>query len=90
MVYGLTSIPIHSSLFYQKKINTAIMSDDSSTSSTESIKEETMEEITDLNNSDVCTKYQEASKIVNLALMGLIEQCIVGAKILDLCKVSTT
>eukprot|EP00956_Cyclotella_meneghiniana_P015781 scaffold24523_cov46-Cyclotella_meneghiniana.AAC.2 len=45
-----------------------------------------MEEITDLNNSDVCTKYQEASKIVNLALMGLIEQCIVGAKILDLCK----
>lgn len=64
------------------------MSDDSSTSSTESIKEETVEEITDLNNSDVCTKYQEASKIVNLALKGLIEQCVVGAMVLDLCKVS--
>lgn len=40
--------------------------------------------------SDVCTKYQEASKIVNLALKGLMEQCVVGAKVLDLCKVSPT
>lgn len=40
-----------------------------------------------LNKSDVCTKYQEASKIVNLALKGLMEQCVVGAKVLDLCKV---
>ena len=39
--------------------------------------------------SDVCTKYQEASKIVNLALTGLISQCIAGAKIIDLCQVST-
>ena len=37
--------------------------------------------------SDVCTKYQEASKIVNLALQGLISQCIPGALIVDLCKV---
>ena len=37
--------------------------------------------------SDVCTKYQEASKIVNLALQGLIGECIPGAKVLDLCKV---
>jgi len=37
--------------------------------------------------SDVCTKYQEAAKVVNLALMGLVTQCQVGAKIIDLCQV---
>ena len=37
--------------------------------------------------SDVCTKYQEASKIVNLALTGLVSQCVAGAKIIDLCQV---
>ena len=36
--------------------------------------------------SDVCTKYQEAAKIVNLALSGLVEQCKPGAKVLDLCE----
>lgn len=41
-------------------------------------------------NSDVCTKYQEASKIVNLTLEGLVAQTIVGAKVLDLCKFGTT
>ena len=46
------------------------------------------EELTDLSNSDVCTKYQEASKIVNLALSGLVQQCVPGAKIIDLCQVS--
>ena len=40
-------------------------------------------------NSDVCTKYQEASKIVNLALEGLITQCVPGAKVLDLCEFGT-
>ena len=35
----------------------------------------------------MCTKYQEASKIVNLALTGLISQCVPGASVLDLCKV---
>mmetsp|Transcript_6185 Transcript_6185/g.13419 ORF Transcript_6185/g.13419 Transcript_6185/m.13419 type:complete len:404 (+) Transcript_6185:134-1345(+) len=67
------------------------MSDDESASSAsvaEVEKEE--EEITDLSNSDVCTKYQEASKIVNLALTGLIDQCVVGAKVIDLCKFGTT
>jgi len=39
------------------------MSDDGS-----EINNEIAEEVTDLSNSDVCTKYQEASKIVNLAL----------------------
>lgn len=63
------------------------MSDDSSTSSAESaVEEKEPEEITDLSNSDVCTKYQEASKIVNLALTGLISQCVPGATTLDLCK----
>mmetsp|Transcript_20752 Transcript_20752/g.29295 ORF Transcript_20752/g.29295 Transcript_20752/m.29295 type:complete len:399 (+) Transcript_20752:106-1302(+) len=48
------------------------------------------EELTDLSNSDVCTKYQEASKIVNLALSGLVQQCVPGAKIIDLCQFGTT
>jgi curved DNA binding protein len=48
------------------------------------------EEITDLSNSDVCTKYQEASKIVNLALTGLVSQCVTGARIIDLCQFGTT
>jgi hypothetical protein len=39
--------------------------------------------------SDVCTKYQEASKIVNLALEGLVTQCVPGAKVLDLCEFGT-
>lgn len=39
--------------------------------------------------SDVCTKYQEASKIVNLALTGLVSQCVAGAKIIDLCQFGT-
>mmetsp|Transcript_24090 Transcript_24090/g.51995 ORF Transcript_24090/g.51995 Transcript_24090/m.51995 type:complete len:406 (+) Transcript_24090:173-1390(+) len=67
------------------------MSDDSSTSSAESVVEiKEVEDITDLSNSDVCTKYQEASVIVNLALKGLISQCIPGAKVLDLCKFGAT
>lgn len=67
--------------------------DDSSTSSVESEVEKKEEgeeeEITDLSNSDVCTKYQEASKIVNLALQGLIGQCVPGARVIDLCKFGT-
>jgi methionine aminopeptidase len=37
-------------------------------------------------SSDVCTKYQEAAKIVNLALQGLVQQCVPGAKVIDLCE----
>lgn len=48
------------------------------------------EEVTDLSNSDVCTKYQEAAKIVNLALQGLVGQCVPGAKIIDLCEFGHT
>ena len=39
-----------------------------------------------LDFSDVCTKYQEAAKIVNLTLEGLVSQCIPGANIIDLCE----
>lgn len=48
------------------------------------------EEVTDLSNSDVCTKYQEAAKIVNLTLEGLVGQCVPGAKVLDLCEFGHT
>lgn len=56
----------------------------------EEVEGEGEEEVTDLTNSDVCTKYQEASKIVNLALQGLVTQCIPGAKIIDLCEFGHT
>jgi methionine aminopeptidase len=39
--------------------------------------------------SDVCTKYQEAAKIVNLALTGIVSQCVSGAKIVDICQFGT-
>jgi hypothetical protein len=40
--------------------------------------------------SDVCTKYQEAAKIVNLALEGIVSQCLPGAKVIDLCEFGHT
>jgi curved DNA binding protein len=63
------------------------MSDDDSHNSNATNGEE--EEITDLSNSDVCTKYQEAAKIVNLALTGIVSQCVSGAKIVDICQFGT-
>mmetsp|Transcript_41746 Transcript_41746/g.42352 ORF Transcript_41746/g.42352 Transcript_41746/m.42352 type:complete len:406 (-) Transcript_41746:291-1508(-) len=69
------------------------MADDDESIDVDDIEEEEEveeEEVTDLSNSDVCTKYQEASKIVNLALTGLVSQCIPGAKIIDLCNFGTT
>jgi curved DNA binding protein len=51
---------------------------------------EDKEDLTDLSNSDVCTKYQEASKIVNLTLEGLVSQCVVGANVVTLCQFGTT
>ncbi|KAI2496950.1 Proliferation-associated protein [Fragilaria crotonensis] len=59
-------------------------SDDDDDDDDDEVEKKT-EEITDLSNSDVCTKYQEASKIVNLTLEGLVKQCIPGAKVVDLC-----
>lgn len=43
-----------------------------------------------IHKSDVCTKYQEAAKIVNLALTGIISQCIVGASIITICEFGHT
>jgi len=65
------------------------MSDDESEPSVVGEEKEEEEEVTDLSNSDVCTKYQEASKIANLALTGLVSQCVKGAKIIDLCQFGT-
>ncbi|KAL3817050.1 hypothetical protein ACHAXA_000100 [Cyclostephanos tholiformis] len=42
--------------------------------------------VTDLSDSDVCTKYQEASRVVNLALSGLVSRCLPGATVGELCK----
>uniref|UniRef100_A0A7S4JM53 Peptidase M24 domain-containing protein n=1 Tax=Odontella aurita TaxID=265563 RepID=A0A7S4JM53_9STRA len=64
-------------------------SDEESVESGAPEEEEEEEEVTDLSNSDVCTKYQEASKIVNTALEGLVGQCLPGAKIIDLCQFGT-
>ena len=39
-----------------------------------------------LANSDVCTKYREAAKIVNLALQGLMQLCAPDKTVLELCN----
>ncbi len=39
---------------------------------------ETESQVTDLTNSDVVTKYQEAAKIVNLTIKGLALKCTAG------------
>ncbi|KAG5177466.1 peptidase M24, structural domain-containing protein [Tribonema minus] len=52
--------------------------------------EEEGEEVQDLSNSDVTTKYQEAAKIVNLALSGVVQQCVAGARLTELCKFGDT
>lgn len=44
------------------------------------------EEDTTLANPDVVTKYQEAAKIAQLALSEIINRCVAGAKIVDICK----
>lgn len=49
-------------------------------------EEAEQEAVENLSNSDVTTKYQEAAKIANLALQGVTQQCMPGARINDLCK----
>jgi len=44
------------------------------------------EEDTSLNNPDVVTKYQEAAKIVQSALVEIIAKCVPGNKIVDICR----
>lgn len=63
-----------------------IKKDEEVESESESEEEKEEEEVTDLSNSDVATKYREAAKICNLALQGVIQQCVAGARIIDVCK----
>lgn len=37
-------------------------------------------------NPEVLAKYQEAAKIVNVTLEGVVQQCVAGARIIDICK----
>ncbi|CAM9244193.1 unnamed protein product [Sphacelaria rigidula] len=46
--------------------------------------------VENLSNSDVTTKYQEAAKIANLTMQGVVQMCVPGAKINDLCKFGDT
>lgn len=66
------------------------MADDEDIIDSDEEEVDNLEEVTDLSNSDVCTKYQEAAKIVNLTLEGLVSQCVPGAKVVDLCQFGTT
>mmetsp|Transcript_22724 Transcript_22724/g.33554 ORF Transcript_22724/g.33554 Transcript_22724/m.33554 type:complete len:400 (+) Transcript_22724:102-1301(+) len=66
------------------------MADDEDIIDSDEEEVEKLEEVTNLSNSDVCTKYQEAAKIVNLTLEGLVSQCVPGAKVVDLCQFGTT
>lgn len=56
----------------------------------EEVDEQEEEVVEDLSNSDVTTKYQEAAKIANLTLQGVIQQCVAGARVNDLCKFGDT
>lgn len=51
----------------------------------EGAKEEPVEETT-LASSDVVTKYQEAAKITNAALLDIMSKCVVGASVIELCQ----
>ncbi|GMH70430.1 hypothetical protein TrRE_jg9380 [Triparma retinervis] len=65
--------------------------DDISLPSDDEVEEtqETQDEevVTDLSNTEVVTKYLEASRITNLALESLIPHIVTGAKILDLIRI---
>ena len=63
------------------------MSSDEEDHSSSEESEEAEELITDLSNSDVVTKYQEAAKIVNLTLKGLTLKCKPGVGTLLLSSV---
>jgi hypothetical protein len=68
------------------------MADDRSVDSDEEIEQQEVKaepevaEDATLTNPDVVTKYQEAAKIAQIALIELSARCVPGAKILDLCR----
>jgi curved DNA binding protein len=49
-------------------------------------KEEKQEEVEDLSNTDVITKYRKAADITNDALRYVMEQCVPGKKISEVCQ----
>lgn len=58
--------------------------------SDENVEDVDGEEITDLSNELVITKYQDAAKIVNLTIKGIVEKCLPGVHIIELCKFGTS
>lgn len=50
------------------------------------VVEEEEEGDKDISDSDVCTKYREAGKIADLALQGVLTQCVEGATVINVCK----
>jgi hypothetical protein len=48
--------------------------------------EATPEEDTSLNNSDVCSKYQDAAKIANQVTAAVAALAVVDAKVFDICR----
>ena len=48
--------------------------------------EAVVEEDTSLNNSDVCTKYQDGAKIAMQVTEFVAGLCVVGAKVTDICR----
>lgn len=65
---------------------TSSVDDDDDEEEKKADEEAASDAITDLSDSDVCTKYQEASKVVNLALSGLVSRCLPGVTVGELCK----
>mmetsp|Transcript_28194 Transcript_28194/g.91119 ORF Transcript_28194/g.91119 Transcript_28194/m.91119 type:complete len:392 (+) Transcript_28194:36-1211(+) len=51
---------------------------------------DTEQQVEDLSNSDVVTKYRTAAEITNKALQGVITQCVAGKDIAEICKFGDT
>lgn len=51
---------------------------------------EILEEVTDLRDSDVVTKYKEAASIANKTILGLLSFCKPGAKVVVACQFGDT
>lgn len=49
------------------------------------VSDEEVEVELDLTNSDVVTKYKAAADIANKSLLGVIQQCVAGKNVVDIC-----
>ena len=63
----------------------ASIADDTNQVEDEEIEEEEEEQELDLTDDVVVTKYKTAADICNIALKFVISQCVVGAKVSDIC-----